>query len=281
MENIKSVNLWRSAVLALTFCLLLSVAMYPVIGKAAPENPAAGPVQAERRERTINVTGTADVMVAPDEVDITAGIETRNADFQKARAENDENAKKVIELTKKYGIDSKYVQSDYIRTYPCYVYEQYTETNKISYYNVQKRIVIKLKDIAKFEQLISDLTGSGIIMVQNIEFRSTDLAKYKNEARKLAVRTAKEKAEILASELGGNIGKTIAINEEQVDNFTWYGSWWGNSWYGYGQPNPAFSNVAVNYQNSQGGTGFGQTGETISIGQIKITAKIGAVFELK
>jgi hypothetical protein len=44
----------------------------------------------------------------------------------------------------------------------------------------------------------------------------------------------------------------------------------------------SLSNVSVNYQNNQVNSGSpGQTGETISIGQIKITAKIGVVFELK
>ena len=278
MESVKKNNLWKYAAFAMAFCLLLLSLLYPVVGRAAAENMAAAPGQAQSRERTINITGSADIMVAPDEVNITAGIETRNSDFRKAKSENDENAKKVIELTRKYGIASKHVQSDYIRTYPSYDYEKSNETNRISYYNVQKRIVIKLKDISKFEQLISDLTDSSAVMVQNIEFRSTKLAQYRNEARKLAARAARDKAELLASELGTGIGKVITINEEQVRNYTWYGSWWGHSWYGYGRHSKA-SNVAVNY-NSHGGPGSGQEGGTISIGQIKITAKIAVVFGL-
>lgn len=275
MEGMKKFVLWKYAAFALAFCLLFSVVMYPMIGRASSTNSMVGAGQAANQQRTINVSGTADVMVAPDEVDISVGIETRSVDFKKARSENDENSKKVIELTKKFGIDSKNVQSDYIRTYPIYNYEQHTETSKVSCYNVQKRIVIKLKDISKFEALTSELMNNGVVMIQNIEFRSTELAKYKNEARKLAVRAAKDKAKLLASELGSDIGKPVTINEEQIDNYTWYGSW-----YGYGQSNSAFSNVAVNYQNSQGSTEAGQNGETISVGQIKITAKIGVVFEL-
>ena len=277
MEHTKITNLWKHTLLALAFCLLLFLVISPVVGKTAPENPASGSNQFESREKTINVTGTADVMIAPDEVDITVSIETRNESFRRAKSENDDNAKKVIQLAKKYGIDAKHVQSDYIRTYPNYVYENHTETNKISYYNVQKRIVIKLKDIDKFEDLVSDLTVSEKIMVENIEFRSSELAKYKNEARKLAARVAKEKAELITSELGSNVGVVLTINEEQIDNYTW----WGRSWYRYGYYNPGLSsNVSVNYQDNQEGSGSDQSGETISIGQIKITARISVVFEI-
>jgi Uncharacterized conserved protein len=249
-----------------------------MIGKASSDNSVTGTSQGVDAQRTINVTGTADVMVAPDEVDITVGIETRNIDFQKAKTENNDNAKKVITLTKKYGIDSKYVQSDYLRTYPSYNYEKESDTSKVAYYNVQKRIVIKLKDISQFEPLTSELMDNGSIQIQNIEFLSTEISKYKNEARKLAIRAAKDKAKLLTSELGSGIGKPVTINEEQIDNLTWYGSWWGSSWYGYGQNNNLLSNVTSNYQ--QGSTNPGQTGETISIGQIKITVKISVVFEL-
>ena len=101
------------------------------------------------------------------------GINSSN--FQQ-ETENDSIAAKVIDLTKKYGIEQKHVQSDYIRTYPSYQYERYNETSKIAYYVVQKRIVIKLKEISKFEQLLSDITGTGGAMIQGIEFLSTEIS---------------------------------------------------------------------------------------------------------
>ena len=281
MISVKSKNPWKYAVFAIVLCLLVSAVIYPILANAAPENIISADGQTVKQLRTINVTGSADVMIAPDEVEITVGIETRNADFKKAKSENEENAKKVIDLTKKYGIESKYVQSDYIRTYPSYDYQNHSETGKVSFYNIQKRIIIKLKEIDKFEALVSDLMSNGTIMVQNIDFRTTELAKYRSEARKLAINAARDKAKLLTAELDCGIVKPVTINEEQIDNWSWYGSWWGSSWYGYNQPNTA-SNVLSNYQSVQdSGMGSqGQTGETIAIGQIKITARINVVFEL-
>jgi uncharacterized protein YggE len=275
-------NLWKYATISLVICLLLLAISRPNLGKAATVNAATGDLAENvASERTITVTGSADVMVAPDEVNITVGVETRNSNFQQAKSENDKISAKIIDLTRKYGIEQKYVQSDYIRTYPSYQYDKYNETSRISYYVVQKRIVIKLKDISKFEQLLSDISDNGGAMIQNIEFLSTELSKYRNEARKLAVQAAKDKAKLIAQEAGSDIGKAITINEEQIKNYTWYNSWWGSAWYGGYDQLSLVSNVAVNYyQGPQDSLGSEEMA-TISIGQIKITARIGIVFELK
>ena len=198
MELVNKNNLWKYATLILTFCLLLLVIVYPIFGRAESANTTNSSGQNGGTERTISVTGTADVMVVPDEVIITVGIETRNSDFRKAKSENDTSAKKVIDLTRKFDIDPKYVQSDYIKTYPSYQYNKYSETSEISYYVVQKRIVITLKEIDKFEQFITEILDGGIAMIQNIEFRSTELPK--RNRRKLAVQAAKDKIKLIAQE---------------------------------------------------------------------------------
>lgn len=132
-------DLWKYAAISLVVFLLLFATLRPSPGSTATVNAATGdPAENGRTERTITVTGSADVLVAPDEVHITVGIETRNSNFQQAKSENDSIAAKVIDLTKKYGIEQKHVQSDYIRTYPSYQYERYNETSKIAYYVVQK-----------------------------------------------------------------------------------------------------------------------------------------------
>lgn len=270
-----------SFVLCFVFFLLSFTVMRPIPGNAAQAISAASQSGSTATERTITVTGTADVFVVPDEVHITVGIETRNSDFQEAKSENDKNSARVIEITRKYGIDQKYVQSDYIRTYPYYEYDRYyNETSKVAYYVVQKRILIKLKDIEKFEQLLSELTDGGIAMIQNVQFFSTELSKYRNEARKLAVQAARDKAKLIAQEAGCDVGKAITISEEQINDYIWYNSWWGSSWYGGYDQLSLVSNLTINYPGNQVSLGLDESG-TVSIGQIKITARIGIIFELK
>jgi hypothetical protein len=55
--------------------------------------------------------------------------------------------------------------------------------------------------------------------VSDVTFESSELRKFKDQARAMAVRTAREKAEAMARELGQTIGKAVSITEEDVDGF--------------------------------------------------------------
>ena len=62
-----------------------------------------------------------------------------------------------------------------------------------------------------------DWLGLGVILT---EVRlSSDLRQHKDEARIMAARAAREKAELLAKELGVKVGKAFSIQETSTD---WY-----------------------------------------------------------
>jgi len=66
--------------------------------------------------------------------------------------------------------------------------------------------------------------SAGANRVDGIEYQSSELRKYRDQARDEATKAAKEKAVALAQALGNQIGKTYSIEEVQQ----WNGS------YGYG-----------------------------------------------
>ena len=70
--------------------------------------------------RYIDVTGTADVKVAPDEVIIQLGLETTHKNIRDAIKQNDERLKKLIAVLEKQGIDPKHIQPGLIRVTPNY-----------------------------------------------------------------------------------------------------------------------------------------------------------------
>ena len=58
---------------------------------------AAMPAAAQSTiQRTITVTGQAEIKVAPDEVLLSIGVETDNLDIARARADNDARVKAVV-----------------------------------------------------------------------------------------------------------------------------------------------------------------------------------------
>ena len=227
------------------------------------------PVSADEDERTITVTGDAEVRVVPDEVIITLGVETSHKQIAEAVRQNDERVQKALALTQSYGIESKHVQTEFIEIEPRYE-DNYERHNFIGYF-VRKTIVVTLRDLTKFEEFLTAVLESGVNYVHGIEFRTTELRKHRDQARSLAIQAAREKAEALAGELGQAIGRPETITENQ--NWWWssYSSWWGGRW---------GSSMSQNViQNA--GEPAGMSEGTLAPGQIVVRASITVSFELK
>jgi len=217
----------------------------------------------------ITVTGEAEVKVVPDEVELSLGVETSHKSLQTSKSLNDERVKRVLDLVKTSGIDSKYVQTDFVEIEPWYPrgedHPEYME------YRVRKAIVIILKDTGKFESLLSQVLDGGVNYVHGIRFRTTELRKYRDEARALAIKAAREKATALAAELGQRIGKAYRISEYGSGWYSPYGSWWGYGWN---------RGMTQNVVQSSGGNAPSPEG-TIALGQISVTANVSVSFVLE
>jgi uncharacterized protein YggE len=220
--------------------------------------------------RLITVTGAAEVRVSPDEVILTLGVETWDKDLDIAKKQNDERVKQVLALAKQYKIEPKYVQTDHLSIEPRYK-DGYTQENFIGFF-VRKTIVFTLNDISKFEDLLSSALEVGANYVHGVQFRTTKLRQYRDQARALAIKVAKEKAKALAKELGQRIGKPHSIHEEHSGWWHWYNSWWGSRWGG--------QSMAQNVIQSTGDSSL-ESGESIALGQISVNARVRVSFELR
>ncbi len=225
--------------------------------------------QVSQEPRLITVSGDADVRVVPDEVIITLGVETWDKDLNVAKSQNDERVRQVLALVKDYGIQSQHIQTEHISIEPRYN-DSYERHDFIGFF-VRKTIVITLKDISKFEDLLTSVLQGGVNYVHGIQFRTTDLRKYRDEARALAIKAAQEKAIALAGELGQKVGEPYTIHEDQVGWWSWYNSWWGSRWGG---------GMAQNVIQEVGGDSLAAEG-TMAPGQITVNARVTVSFELE
>jgi uncharacterized protein len=221
---------------------------------------------AQASPASIDVSGSADVKVIPDEVFIVLGVETSDPSLNLAKSQNDETVKKLLAVTKDFQIDPKYVQTDFITIEP-WEHELRNSENRKEF-RVRKNIAITLKDITRFEELLSRAIELGITNVHGVQFRTTELRKHRDRAREMAMQAAREKAELLAGQLGRKAGPAIRISEYGGGWYSPY-NWWGQN-YGSGM-----SQVA-----SQSGDAGVSTG-TIAFGQITVTATVSVSFGLQ
>jgi uncharacterized protein len=190
----------------ITFIVVLCVALFFTI---LPRPALAQDFQP--RPRLISVTGTAEVNVAPDEVVLSLGVESRDKDLAIAKAQHDGRVKKLLAEAHDAGVEGKFIQTSMLQMRPDYSEER---VPRFLAYQVSQTIQVTLKDLSKYERLISKLLESGVNRVDSIEFRVAEPRKYKDEARAKAIRAAREKAVAMAAELGQTIGKPWDISEE-------------------------------------------------------------------
>ena len=210
--------------------------------------------------RLITVTGEAEVRVVPDEVVFDLTVQTLDKNLRQAKAQTDDRLKRLVELTRRYGVEQKDVQTDYIRVEPRY--RGNDETRLFVGYAVRKDLLFTLRDVSKAEALLSEVIESGITRVNGVNFRTSQLRKHRDEARVLAIRAAREKAVALAGELGQKVGKAYSIEEDAPTGRIMAQN---------------MSSNAVGFADGDASASSG----TLALGQINVNARVTVRFELE
>ncbi len=167
------------------------------------------------RPRLISVTGTSEINVAPDQVMLSLAVDSHDKNLGVAKSKNDARVKKVFGLAHSAGIEPKDIETSTLRMGAEYSEEKIP---KFLGYEVSQTTTITLRDLPKYESLMTEFLDAGINRVNGINFGISETRKYKDEARLRAIRAAKEKAVAMAADLGQTVGKPWEISEESEWN---------------------------------------------------------------
>jgi uncharacterized protein YggE len=213
--------------------------------------------------RTVATAGESIVYVTPDEVIVNFGVETFGEALDKAKSDNDAQSAKLVKAIAALGVEKKDLQTDNLQVEVEYkgnhVYEG------VRGYVARRGYSVKLRDTKLFEKLVDAALKNGANQINGFEFRTTELRKYRDQARSMAIKAAKEKAVALAADLACGVGKPQQITEG-------YEGYFG----GYNLRMNAMAQNAM--QSAPGGAGEGD--ETLSLGQIAVRAQVNVTFDL-
>lgn len=237
----------------IAFFLMLAIS---VIAMAAEEKP-----------RSISTQGEAVIYVVPDEVVISFGVETVDKSLDQARGANDEASSRLLKAVKALGIEEKYIQADRM-----HVEIQYDETRSsfrvnrpIAGYVTRRSYNITLKDVKKFEKLVDTVLKSGANQFTGFTFQTSELRQYRDKARLMAIKAAKEKAVALSLALNCKVGHPRTISEGGIGGYSYRGF----------NANANVQNVAQMSLNNGSADG-----ETLPLGQIAVQASVSVTFDL-
>ena len=210
--------------------------------------------------RLISVVGTAEINVAPDEVIVNVAVETRDKALGAAKSENDLRVKKVLGLARAISVEQKDIETSSLQMQPDYSEEKIP---RLLGYQVSQTIAITLKDLTKYETLMTQLLEAGVNRVDGVRFIVGEDRKYRDEARAKAIIAAKEKAVAMAGQLGQTIGKPWVISEEHGGNVFSYAA------------------LANSIQTRSEGGGGDAEESTVAPGQVTIRASVDVSFLLE
>ena len=203
----------------------------------------------------INVSGEGKIKVIPDEATIAVTVETKGNIAKDVKKQNDEKIEAVLKFIKKMNLAPADYKTQRVALNPQYDYEK-----KKHNYNATQTIEILLRDLSKYDELMDGLVDSGINRIDNVTFQSSKLAQYESEARKLAMKEAKMKAEDYVSVLGQKVGKAMTISDNS------------NSY----QPQPVYARM-----KSMAMEDSSAPRETLAVGEINIVANVTVSFILE
>lgn len=203
----------------------------------------------------ISVSGEGKIKVIPDQATISATVETKGNNAKEVKQKNDEQIDAVLKLIKKMNLAPADYRTQRVALNPLYDYEKKKTT-----YNATQTIEIIVRDLNKYDELMEGLVNQGINRIDNVVFQSSKLAQYESDARKLAMKDAKHKAEDYVSVLGQKVGRAMTISDN-TQNYT---------------PQPVYARFKTMAMESDSAKN-----ETLAVGEITITANVNVNFILE
>lgn len=160
---------------------------------------------------TIIVNSSEEVAVVPDIAEIVYSVRTKDSTAAGCRQKNAEAVSQVIEQLKSLNVEEASIQtSDY---YMNPVYNYSGNTPRLTGYEAISTLTVSDLPIDNLDEILEKSVTSGINTIQSITYQASQYDKSYQEALKKAVASAREKAQVLATASGAEIGNVISIQE--------------------------------------------------------------------
>lgn len=181
----------------------LSVSLLILMGACA---------QADEVARTVAVSGTGTVSVAPDRASLQLSIMARNKIVRVAQDEAASVTEKVLAVTDKLGIERNRVDTTGASVQPDYQYDREAGEQNLRGYIATRQISIEIHDIENLAQVIEGVVSAGVNQVSPPALYSSKRRDLYREALAAAAEDARKNASTLANSLGLKLGDAIQID---------------------------------------------------------------------
>jgi uncharacterized protein len=223
------------------------------------------------KPRTIEVTGSAESDVVPDQIQLLLQIEEYwKEEYQKGKDYNDYKTRvpideiqaRLVAKLKELGIPAKKIKLDDVSS----SWRWYGKETLVT-----KQISITLDNFSQIDKIIKGIDMKGVSNIRIGEKKNSKIKELRKEIKLEALKVAREKAEFLLKGMDAEIGELVNVTEIANDaNNNWYNYYYG--YYGAAQSN--VSNNEIPNETSL------SSGQDIGSATIKLRYEMKAVFEI-
>ncbi len=208
----------------------------------------------------VSATGTGTAVGEPDVMVLNVGVSLQRDTIAEAREAAADAQTAVIDALKDSGVDEDDIQTVQFSINPQYDFSRLDNDRKIVGYVVSNVVTAKVRDLDKAGDAIdaATLAGGDDAVVQGISFGIDDPTELREEARKEAVKNARDQAEQLAGHAGASLGRLISISESSFFPF-----------------------FECSISSAAGGAAFDQAATPIETGQLEISVTVNVLYAVK
>jgi uncharacterized protein len=207
MSRIALRSRMKTAVLAGAVVLMASTAF-----------ATAEAAEAMMAQRTITVSGDAEVAGKPDQARLSAGVVTQAETAAAALNANSAAMNRVFAALRMAGIPENRMQTSNFSVQPQYppYRPENPEPQRIVGYQVSNNVTVTVDDLTKVGPTLDALVRSGANSLGGIQFTIADPKPLAERARTAAVADGAAKARTLAMAAGVTLGPLVSMQETMV-----------------------------------------------------------------
>ena len=181
-------------------------------------SPALAQNTSQTPQRTMSLTGEAEVKSAPDIAVISAGVVSEAGTAREALTLNNQSMATVLQTIEASGVAKKDIQTSNFSVQPKYKYAKRKSSGeqdppRIVGYTVSNTVTVIVRKLADLGQVLDAVVSSGVNQMNGLNFSIAEPAPLRNQARKLAVAEARQRAELYAQATGVSLGRILSISE--------------------------------------------------------------------
>jgi len=219
-------NLYKKNLYLASLIFLIILSLYFAI-RFLSEFKSYG-MMGSKEVSTVTLSGHGEVTAVPDIANVYFTINKESKTVKEAQALVAEVEKKSLDFLKENNVAEKDIKTSNASFYPKYEYKYDTKImmpctqyncppvpgkNVITGYVASESITVKVRNTDDVGKIMQGLGTLGISDLNGPNFSIDNEDGLKTEARKKAIDNAKEKAKVLAKDLGVRLGKITSFSE--------------------------------------------------------------------